>query len=102
MLTVTNWSTLCPGTGVGLSKVQVKVVPGDTLSGIAARYDVNVDELQRLKRNRRPELCCWLDRHAYAQRRPYGHRTCSVGYRMRKFSRRLPRADNGGMVLQRY
>ena len=39
-----------------MNKVQVKVVPGDTLSGIAARYDVSVEELQRLNAIEDPDL----------------------------------------------
>ena len=30
-----------------MNKIKVSVVPGDTLSEIAARYDVSVEELQR-------------------------------------------------------
>ena len=39
-----------------MNEVEVNIVPGDTLSEIAARYDVSVEELQRLNGIENPDL----------------------------------------------
>ena len=39
-----------------MSEVKVTIVPGDTLSEIAARYDISVGELQRLNDIQNPDL----------------------------------------------
>ena len=39
-----------------MNEIKVSVVPGDTLSEIAARYDVSVEELQRWNGIKNPDL----------------------------------------------
>lgn len=44
------------GAATGMNEVSVDIAPGDTLSEIAARYDVSVEELQRLNGIEDPDL----------------------------------------------